>query len=409
MIHVCFGLYDKTGRYSKFTGTTMLSIFENINTPPRSVTIHILHDNTLTLDNREKFSYVAGQYNQLVKFYNVEELCVDKISEMVRLFPAVKTSRFSIASLYRLIIPQILSDDIEKAIYLDSDIIVNLDINELWRIELGDKVLGGVPEIFNGTNTQILTLCRDNIVKGEDYFNSGVLLINLKILRDKEDLIIDGVKFVGEHTQLTLFDQDTLNRIFSTNYLKLPVEFNYFVKSHRYSEETFSSGKIYHYTDSNSGIGIKLDTGDPFSRLWIKYFAKTPWFNEETIGRLYAGVQGLHVGLKNFAAQVSAMMSGKTRAFFILPNNVEAMKKIFSIRDDEEIILAENPESLQKLIDAMKLSAGKKVFFIVLPIFPFQVLIQEGFVPKKDFVNGMDFLSELHGVPLNSYPLVKAI
>ena len=34
MIHVCFGLYDKNGTYSKFTGTTMLSIFENLNTPP---------------------------------------------------------------------------------------------------------------------------------------------------------------------------------------------------------------------------------------------------------------------------------------------------------------------------------------------------------------------------------------
>ena len=30
MIHICFSLYDKSGSYSKFIGTTMLSIFENI-------------------------------------------------------------------------------------------------------------------------------------------------------------------------------------------------------------------------------------------------------------------------------------------------------------------------------------------------------------------------------------------
>ena len=35
MIHVCFALYDKTGNYSKFTGTAMLSLFENLSTPPR--------------------------------------------------------------------------------------------------------------------------------------------------------------------------------------------------------------------------------------------------------------------------------------------------------------------------------------------------------------------------------------
>ena len=77
MIHICFGLYDKTGRYSKFTGTTMLSIFDNTNS---EVTVHILHDNTLTQDNRDKFIYLAGRYNQHVKFYNAEELCADKIN-----------------------------------------------------------------------------------------------------------------------------------------------------------------------------------------------------------------------------------------------------------------------------------------------------------------------------------------
>ena len=34
MIHVCYGLYDKDGRYSKFTGTSMLSMLENAFAPP---------------------------------------------------------------------------------------------------------------------------------------------------------------------------------------------------------------------------------------------------------------------------------------------------------------------------------------------------------------------------------------
>ena len=87
MIHVCFALHYKTGHYSKFTGTAMLSLFENLSTPPRSTTVHILHDNTLTTDNRDKFIYIAGQYNQLVKFYNVEELCVDKIEAINHIVP----------------------------------------------------------------------------------------------------------------------------------------------------------------------------------------------------------------------------------------------------------------------------------------------------------------------------------
>ena len=103
------------------------------------------------------------------------------------------------------------------------------------------------------------------------------------------------------------------------------------------------------------------------------------------------------------------MMSGKERVFFTVPQNLDAIKKIFSVRDDEEIILAENLESLKKFLYAMKSSHGKKVFFIVLPNFPFNLLMQAGFQPGRDFVNGFDFLSEAHGVPMNSYPLIKAM
>ena len=104
---------------------------------------------------------------------------------------------------------------------------------------------------------------------------------------------------------------------------------------------------------------------------------------------------------------LSAMMSGKTRAFFAPPQNIDGLKNFFAIRDDEEIILAENQASFQKLLDAMKKSQGKKVFFIMLPYFPYQVLIQAGFVLNRDFVNRVYFLSEAQGVPLNSYRLIK--
>ena len=41
MIHVCFGIHDETGRYSKFTGTVILSLFQNANTPPISHGTHL--------------------------------------------------------------------------------------------------------------------------------------------------------------------------------------------------------------------------------------------------------------------------------------------------------------------------------------------------------------------------------
>ena len=406
MIHVCFCLHDKTGRYAKFTSTAMLSLFENT---ASNVTVHLLHDNTLTLDNREKFSYLAGQYGQAVKFYNVEALHADKINAFWQLIPAIKTSWSGIGTFFKLLIPKVIPADIEKVIYLDSDMLVNLDINELWKIELDDKPLAAVPEsiadlisyeTFSSKTKYLLTA---GFVKYEDYFNSGMIVMNLKYLRDAEELIMSGVKWRGEHPQCNCFDQDIWNYLFAKNYLKLPVKFDQMTSDERRSGRNSQIRRvIYHY----AGMGYGLDSSDPLNRLWLKYFVKTPFFDEETISRLFTGVQKMHIDLKRSLVNLSAMMSGKTRAFFIEPVNVEAFKQIFFIRDDEEIILAENQASLQKLLDAMNASRGKKIFFFLVR-FPFDQLVKLGFAFGRDFLDGLEFLSEVHGMPFHPYPLVK--
>ncbi len=407
MIHVCFGLHDKTGRFAKFTGTTILSLFENTNS---KVTVHILHDNTLTTDNRDKFIYLAGCYGQRVNFYNVEEQCAEKIEEFVDLIPNARTSKVGIGSFYRLLITKVLPKDIEKIAYIDSDVIVNLDINEFWSIELGEKIFACVPELFNGVDTQkILPLCYEGYVKKEDYFNAGILLMNLKQFRNEEALLKKGLKFRGEHLYYFCFDQDILNYCFSTRTLQLPNKFNFLVREARKRSETKIERKIYHYLSSSVGWGILSDMSDPFNRLWMSYFIKTPWFDADAMGRFYAGVQQLHIELKQALIQLSALMSGNTRVFFTLPENVEATKEIFSVKPNEEIILFESEESLDKLINEMKNSRSEKVFFIMIMNFPFDILINAGFVYGQDFLDGMEFFSEAQGFPLNSYPFIKAM
>ena len=322
MIHVCFGLHDVSGHYSKFTGTTICSLFENLLTPPpQSITIHILHDNTLTQDNRDKFIYLARQYNQFVKFYNVEELCADKIAEFTDIFPHMKNSRVNIGFFYRLLILQVLPINIDKCIYLDSDTIVNLDIKELWQIELGDKIFATVPETLNnGEVTSKYALCIEGIVKVNDYFNSGVMLINLSILRNEQGKIKEGSLFCAKDLKYQRFaDQDILNYCFSTRYLKLPIKFNRFVVFARQNKESALKGKIYHYVgSSNLGWGMSFDLNDPFSKLWIDYFVKTPWFNAETLSNFYKNFnelcQNIHVDHNRSMIKFSAALSAAVLA-----------------------------------------------------------------------------------------------
>ncbi|MBR3497405.1 MAG: glycosyltransferase family 8 protein [Selenomonadaceae bacterium] len=420
MIHVSFGLYDKTGRYSKFVGTTMLSIFENTTA---AVTVHILHDKTLTDENREKIFSVAARFGQTVNFYNVENFS-DELEEFTRYVPGVRNLRVSIGTMYRFLLPKILAPDIKKIIYLDADIIVNLDLNELWQIDLGGKILAGVPEIlaYESADKMIDTfpLCAQGVVRCEDYFNSGVLLIDLNLLRAADKTIIDGLNFLTQNSQCVGYPgQDIWNYCFASRALKLPTKFNRFTLYARRDKEQ-PLKKIYHYAGGSFGYGLTLDMNDALNRLWLKYFAKTPWFNEETIARLYEGFTQARAELKESALNLSAQVSGKTRAFFVTEKYLDTLVENFFVKKDEEIFIVKGNVGIDKMADQMSASRGKRIFFFLLPNFPFKNLEAAGFVRGEDFLDGFEFLPtnyeyrfakgfEFLAETYNSYPFVAAL
>ena len=411
MIHVCFALNDASGRYAKFVGTAMLSIFDNTSAP---VTVHILHDDTLTPDNREKFLRVAQNRN--VEFHNVESLCAARLNEIRNALPETFAAQYSAAAMYRFLLPQIVPTPLNKIIYLDADVIVNLDLEELWRLELGDKPLAAVPVFKQNLDTQtglrrakrMFSLCNDGFVRAEHYFNSGVLLMNLTAFRSEEELVTRGLEFVARH-RYKFFDQDALNYCFAERAEPLPLKFNRGVRYERLEGEGVVASKIYHYVGQNPSWSFGLDMRDAFNRLWMSCFMRTPWFDVESIGRLFEGVQRLHVGLKNAMANLTAIVSGKARAFVALPEDVAAVREVFGVKASEEILLVESSATLPKLLNTMKRARGRVVFFIMVSGFPFDALTAEGFVQNRDFLDGFDFLSEAQGVPLDSHALVKAM
>ena len=410
MIHICFGLHDASGRYSKFTGTAMLSILENLLAPPQCVTIHILHDKTLTADNRDKFIYVAGKYEQLVKFYNVEELCADKLAEIFAAFQKADKVRYTIAAYYRLLIPYVLPAEIDKAIYLDSDIIVNLDIREFWNYELADKILGVVAS-GGSSNWRIIS---EGFVRQEDYFNSGILLMNLRLLRNEWQTLLKAMEFASQNPDIITFvDQGLLNYCFSTRTLKLPNKFGRSVAPLRKLNKPFDERIICHYVGMLMFNRLGFDMSDPFNRLWMDYFIKTPWFNSETIGRMYASISDsarrMHVAFKNAMTTIADFTSGKTRVFLILADYLEFITKTFTLRDDEEVIFIEHGAPLKKIAELMNSSRDKKIFFVMFPNFPFDAFIKAGFVYGRDFINAFEFLPDTNRDMFKSGEILKVM
>lgn len=389
MIHVCFGLHDKSRNYSKFVGATMDSIFENTTSP---VTIHILHDATLSDENRDNFSYLAGRYAQHVKFHNVEKLCPDDIRFLREKLADKIKLRFSIGAFYRLLMKKILSaHGVGKAIYLDADIIVNLDIAELWRHDLKDFPLAAVPENEATLGYMISNkyLLNKGLVKKENYFCSGVLMFNLDAL-DK-NFFHDGVQFLADNPKCESVDQDILNAFFAANYLKLDQKYDSFVQSDRLKKLPLAK-KIYHY----AGQCIELKFDDAYNKLFMEHFVRTPWFSFGLMDRLGNAFRKFN---DNYTLQVQRIMkltAEHSRAFFVAQNNLEAVKMLFSIKDDELIIKADTNASINELIMKMKELRGRKVFFIFQKNYDDykRLLYSLGFKEYADFINGMDFMTK---------------
>ena len=200
----------------------MTSIFENTHS---KVTIHILHDETLTEDNRQKFIRTAEKYSQRVKFYDIREYKKYLGKDIEKL-----SGKYTIGCCYRLAIPDVI-DSIGKIIYLDCDTIVNLDIRELWNVDLDGKSLAGVLDVGFYRKSWLSHYgisCMINGCRASSYINSGVLIMNLKEIRKSGYFFSTSIRWLKIHScSSSLPDQDMYNALFYGSIKILAWKFNY--------------------------------------------------------------------------------------------------------------------------------------------------------------------------------------
>ena len=402
MIHICFGLHDFDGKYSKFVGAALASVLENTKA---EVTAHLLHDNTLTADNRQKFSELAAKYNQQIEFHNVEELCPDEMAFLRETLPDKIKTRFSIGTFYRLLIKKIISA--ERAIYLDSDIIANLDVADLWQTDLKGYPLAAVPEIEAALNRMDKNrfVLNKGIVKADNYFNAGVMILDLTKLDEK--FFKEGVQWLAENPDCESVDQDILNAFFSEKYFKLAQKFNSLVESNR-AWNLPAAQKIYHYLNHCLG----LDLSDEYNRLFMENFTRTTWFNADLIGRFANALRKDHEQILLLSQWLMKLQNEHRRAFFLYRDDLQSIKALFNIGYGEPVIEIRDETSLNELVTKMRELHGRKVFFLFYSNYDTltELLSSYGFKEFEDFADGRIFLTEAQGGrTLPEYNLVRTM
>ncbi|MDE6160013.1 MAG: glycosyltransferase family 8 protein [Bacteroidaceae bacterium] len=205
---------------------------------------------------------------------------------------------------------------LDKILYLDGDIIIKNNIDDLFKLDIDGQYLAASYDFYCRLNKIKYSFKRDY---NDFYFNSGVMLLNLKMMR--EDDVTSKLWYYKTHMAKTqLMDQESLNAVCGkkTKALSLIWNFNPVFYRQQYIEEiNHVYSEKYHSLDQMKD-DIRI----------IHYVGKKdkPWIYKEATFRDYwdnvykTTFQGGELKLKEFHQERSSIfksVSNKIKLFGI--------------------------------------------------------------------------------------------
>lgn len=124
------------------------------------------------------------------------------------------SGRYTKAMYYRLLAYEILPEDVDRILYLDPDILVINPLDSLYETDLTGYLFAAASHTALTQVTSRINRLRLNTYDMPEYYNSGVLLMNLTLQR-RELHAEDIFSYVRENkSKLILPDQDILNGLY---------------------------------------------------------------------------------------------------------------------------------------------------------------------------------------------------
>ena len=121
---------------------------------------------------------------------------------------------------FRIKLPD-LCKDLDKVLYLDCDTLIRGNLDELFSLDLTDKYLAGVKDVW-GVSKYVKRLG----MKSGVYVNSGMLLFNCNYCR-KEHFFDKVVDFAKNNAKIIEFcDQDSINKVVDEYKLVISPKYN---------------------------------------------------------------------------------------------------------------------------------------------------------------------------------------
>lgn len=135
-------------------------------------------------------------------------------AENIGLDTAPTTARYPAEMYYRIFAAKYLPTDIDRVLYLDPDLIVNGSLKNLYALPLDEYFFAAASHI--GAVMRRINGVRLDMEVNSPYINSGVMLMNLDLLRREQNLseVFDFIE--KKKNALILPDQDVISSLYGS-------------------------------------------------------------------------------------------------------------------------------------------------------------------------------------------------
>ena len=261
-------LYCFDENYNIQATVSMFSLLKQTN---EKINFHIIHKNPKSFESL---------LDRIKKNQNLNDCFIHEFKNTNYNFPNIKNSHVSEATYYRMFISDYITNDFDKVLYIDPDIVClnpfNTTVAEIEKELINRNVLVGVKteHVKNKQNYEIFErLSIDN-----KYFNAGVMSINLKMWKelDFKTKLLEKSKIIEDN--ILFWDQDVMNSEINGEYLELPPHLNQHPFEFPGSNVHFEKNTIFlHYSGKNkpwTKKGFSSPSSDFYKNIYKELFGK---------------------------------------------------------------------------------------------------------------------------------------
>ena len=286
-------VFISDGGYLKYTSVAVASICHNA-AVDKQYDIIILEDGKISPEMKERLCHM-GTENVSVRFFNASYYMQHYG------FSSFFHRRLNVMPYLKLFIHEILRD-YNRAIFLDGDVLALQDVAQLYEVPLGGKLIAAVQDCIE-TKVQdgfwafrrSYVMDNNKIEDIEHYCNSGVLVMDLKAMREEPELLNQFVcEARFQHKDRFHHDQDVINTVLEHKIKRLSCAYNFqsCVLRKYFWERVPASTQLEMGTVLNNRQIVVLHCdGDPkpwqpngkknwLSDLWWKYARMSPFYEE---------------------------------------------------------------------------------------------------------------------------------